>query len=66
MATHSAHVFRGVLQSTRDVEIIRLSGTGGQFHAHRVSADKLASALAKPTLRAETILDGGYAADRHQ
>lgn len=58
VATHSAHVLRGVLQSTRDVEIIRLSRTGGQFHAHRVSADKLASALAKPTLRAETILDG--------
>jgi hypothetical protein len=31
---------------------------GTSFHAHRVSADKLALALAKPTLRAETILDG--------
>jgi hypothetical protein len=58
VATHSAHILRGVLQSTRDVEIIRLSRTGDQFHAHRVSADKLALALAKPTLRAETILDG--------
>jgi hypothetical protein len=58
VATHSAHVLRGVLQSTHDVEIIRLSRSGGQFHAHRVSADKLALALAKPTLRAETILDG--------
>ena len=58
VATHSAHVLRGVLQSTHDLEIIRLSRTGDQFHAHRVSADKLALALAKPTLRAETILDG--------
>ena len=47
-----------MLQSTHDLEIIRLSRTGDQFHAHRVSADKLALALAKPTLRAETILDG--------
>ncbi len=58
VATHSAHILRGVLQSTRDVEIIRLSRTGDQFHAHRVSADELAQALVKPTLRAETILDG--------
>jgi hypothetical protein len=58
VATHSAQVLRGVLQSTRDVEIIRLSRAGDQFHAHRVSAEKLAKALAKPTLRAETILDG--------
>ena len=58
VATHSAHILRGVLQSTHDLEIIRLSRTGDQFHAHRVSADKLALALAKPTLRAETILDG--------
>jgi hypothetical protein len=58
VATHSAHILRGVLQSTRDLEIIRLSRSGDQFHAHRVSADKLALALAKPTLRAETILDG--------
>jgi hypothetical protein len=58
VATHSAHILRGVLQSTRDLEIIRLSRTGDQFHAHRVAADELARALAKPTLRAETILDG--------
>ena len=38
-----------------------MSRTGEQFHAHRVSADKLALALAKPTLRAETILDGIFA-----
>jgi hypothetical protein len=61
VATHSAQILRGVLQSTRDLEIIRLSRTGEQFHAHRVSADKLALALAKPTLRAETILDGIFA-----
>src|SRR5216684_4335677 len=58
VATHSAHILRGVLQSTRDVEIIRLSRTGDQFHAHRVSADELAQALVKPALRAEPILDG--------
>ena len=58
VATHSAHIFRGVLQSTRDVEIIRLARIGDQFHPHRVSAEKLALALAKPALRAETILDG--------
>jgi hypothetical protein len=58
VATHSAHILRGVLQSTRDVEIIRLSRTGDQFHAHRVSANELALALAKPTLRTEAILDG--------
>jgi hypothetical protein len=58
VATHSAHVLRGVVQSTRDVDIIRLSRSDNQFHAHRVLADSLAQALTKPTLRAETILDG--------
>jgi len=44
--------------SRREVEIVRLSRAGGQFHAHRVPAGDLAQALAKPTLRAEAILDG--------
>jgi hypothetical protein len=61
VATHSAQILRGVLQSTREVEIIRLSRTGGEFHAHRVPADELARSLAKPTLRAEPILDGIFA-----
>jgi hypothetical protein len=58
VATHSAEILRGVLQSTRELEIIRLSRTGREFHAHRVLPDELARSLAKPTLRAETILDG--------
>jgi hypothetical protein len=47
-----------VVQSTKHVEIIRFTQSRGQFHARRVPAHELAAALEKPTLRAETVLDG--------
>ncbi len=58
VATHSSHVLRGVVQATREVKIVRLTRANGVFSAHLVSADVLKGALAKPTLRAETVLDG--------
>jgi hypothetical protein len=58
VATHSSQVLRGVVQSTKNVEIIRLTQNKGTFSAHRLSADKLVAALTKPTLRAESVLDG--------
>jgi hypothetical protein len=58
VSTHSSHILRGVLQETKDLQIIRLTRREGAFHAHKVSASTLRTALAKPTLRAESILDG--------
>jgi len=46
------------VQSTQEVEIVRLTRNGGQFHARRLPAQDLVIALKKPTLRAESILDG--------
>lgn len=61
VATHSSHVLRGVIQTAARVQIIRLSRLGGDFRAHRVAPETLASALAKPTVRAESVLDGIFA-----
>jgi predicted ATP-dependent endonuclease of OLD family len=58
VATHSSQVLRGVVQSTKQVEIVRLTQSRGQFHARRVPAHELVAALEKPTLRGESILDG--------
>jgi hypothetical protein len=58
VATHSSQILRGVVQSSKTVEIIRLTRNQGSFVAHRLAADELASALKKPTLRAESVLDG--------
>jgi hypothetical protein len=61
VATHSSHILRGVLQSTKQLQIIRLSRTASSFAAHLVPAEVLSNALSKPTLRAEAILDGIFA-----
>jgi len=58
VATHSSGILRGVVQSTKRVEIIRLTRIDGRFLAHRVPAEELVAALDKPTLRAESVLDG--------
>jgi hypothetical protein len=58
VATHSSQILRGVVQSSKDVEIIRLTRVNGRFAAHRLAADELVLALSKPTLRAESVLDG--------
>ena len=61
VATHSSHILRGVIQATRQLQIIRLTKRKGSFTAHLVPADVLADALSRPALRAETILDGIFA-----
>jgi hypothetical protein len=61
VATHSSQILRGVIQSTRAVQIVRLTRRGASFRAHLVPADVLAEAVAKPMLRAESVLDGIFA-----
>ena len=58
VATHSSNVLRGVVQSAKDVQIIRLERRKKRFVAHLVPPEVLAEALKKPTVRAESILDG--------
>jgi len=47
-----------VVQSSKKVEIIRFTRNNGAFSAHRLAANELVAALEKPTLRAESVLDG--------
>jgi len=61
VATHSSHVLRGVLQTAPKLQIIRLTRHGSSFRAHLVPATTLAQAMAKPTVRAESVLDGIFA-----
>jgi hypothetical protein len=58
VATHSSHILRGVLQSAAQPQIVRLIRTGRSFEAHLVPATVLAEILTRPTVRAETVLDG--------
>lgn len=61
VATHSSHVLRGVIQTAPKLQILRLTRLGAKFSAHIVPPDVLAGALAKPTVRAESVLDGIFA-----
>ncbi len=61
VSTHSSQILRGVVQATKSIQIIRMSRKGGQFQAHHVPAEVLTEALAKPTVRAESVLDGIFA-----
>ena len=61
VATHSSHLLRGVIQTAKQVQIVRLTRRDRAFSAHRVPALDLADALSRPTLRAEAVLDGIFA-----
>ena len=58
VATHSSHVLRGVLQTAERLQIVRLVRRDRAFEAHLIPPDVLAEVLKKPTVRAETVLDG--------
>ncbi|OLE61783.1 MAG: hypothetical protein AUI36_11225, partial [Cyanobacteria bacterium 13_1_40CM_2_61_4] len=61
VATHSSHVLRGVIQAAPHVQIVRLTREGSAFTAHLVPAAVLTEVLTRPTVRAETVLDGIFA-----
>lgn len=61
VSTHSSQILRGVVQTTKSIQIIRMSRRVGEFQAHLVPAEVLTDALAKPTVRAESVLDGIFA-----
>jgi hypothetical protein len=61
VATHSSQVLRGVIQRTQAIQIVRLTRREKNFSAHLVPAEILSEAVAKPTVRAESVLDGIFA-----
>jgi hypothetical protein len=61
VSTHSSQILRGVIQTAKEIQIVRMSRRGGQFRAHLVPAEVLSEALTKPTVRAESVLDGIFA-----
>lgn len=60
-STHSSQILRGIIQTSSDVQIIRLTRRNGDFGAHLVPSDVLNEAVTKPTVRAESVLDGIFA-----
>lgn len=58
VATHSSQVLRGVIQTAEQLQIVRLTQSASGFHATQVSSETLSEAMRKPTVRAETVLDG--------
>jgi hypothetical protein len=61
VATHSSNILRGVIQTQKNVQIVRMTRKDGKFSGHLVAAEVLANAIAKPTVRAESVLDGIFA-----
>lgn len=58
VATHSSQILRGIVQTARVLQIVRLTRSSNGFAARRVDSSVLAEAMKKPTVRAETVLDG--------
>ena len=61
VATHSSQILRGVLQTAEELQILRLTRIPTGFRAKHVDSGLLNEALRKPTVRAETVLDGIFA-----
>jgi len=61
VATHSSQVLRGVLQTADELQIVRLTRQQGGFSAKLLSSQMLTEAMRKPTVRAESVLDGIFA-----
>lgn len=61
VATHSSHLLRGIIQTAKDVQIVRLTRRDRRFSSHLVPAASLADAVSRPTVRAEAVLDGIFA-----
>lgn len=58
VATHSSQILRGVLQTAEKLQIVRLTRSEQGFSAKHVDSRLLSEAMKKPTVRAETVLDG--------
>ncbi len=61
VATHSSQILRGVIQTEQNIQIVRLTRHDGKFLAHLVPPEILAEAVAKPAVKAESVLDGIFA-----
>jgi ABC-type cobalamin/Fe3+-siderophores transport system ATPase subunit len=61
VATHSSQILRGVIQTADSLQIVRLTRSAGSFSARHVASATLREAMKKPTVRAETVLDGIFA-----
>lgn len=61
VATHSSQILRGVLQTAEDLQIVRVTRSQKGFSAKHVDSALLEEAMRKPTVRAETVLDGIFA-----
>ncbi|WP_428622128.1 TOPRIM nucleotidyl transferase/hydrolase domain-containing protein [Sedimenticola sp.] len=58
VATHSSQVLRGIIQTGQNIQIVRLVRIEDKFIGHLVPAEILSDAIKKPTVRAESVLDG--------
>jgi len=58
VATHSSHVLRGILETQRKANVIRLTHVSSAFRACLVTPKLLEQATSKPRSRSETILEG--------
>lgn len=61
VSTHSSQILRGIIQTSSRVQIVRLTRKASEFHGHLVPSEILNEAVAKPTVRAESVLDGIFA-----
>ncbi|HTN94376.1 MAG TPA: AAA family ATPase [Gallionella sp.] len=61
VATHSSQILRGVLQTANKLQIVRMTRSHKGFTAKHLDSQLLAEAMRKPTVRAETVLDGIFA-----
>lgn len=60
VATHSSHVLRGIIETSKHLTVLRLTNSKEGFSAHRIAHDQLVEIVRNPRSRTETIFDGVF------
>jgi hypothetical protein len=60
VSTHSSSVLRGILETSRNVKVVRLTRKGKQFSGQLLSKNEI-DLIRHPRTRAEAVLDGIFA-----
>ncbi len=61
VATHSSHILRGIIETTCNLRVLRLTHVGDHFRGELVPYETLRACIERPSTKAEAILDGVFA-----
>ncbi len=61
VATHSSHILRGIIETSKDLRVLRLTHVQDQFRGELMPYELLKKCTERPSTKSESILDGIFA-----